>query len=203
MPGAGQVADNAGVSEVGPAADGVLSGPGGCAEQPFGAVRDLPHLPAPGHGELLVSPGEGAVLRHVLLRGARAVSRAYGGGTAEGRPVAGAADGAPGDGAGALGAAQRAAKRAGALPSEAEKVNERPPGSPGRALYMLFAWEKFLRSALYLGIIQNMYYVLNPCGGSFFASQRTFALDRPLMAAGARSCIPPRSGRDRRWTRFW
>ena len=74
VPGAGQIADNAGVSEAGPAADGVLSGPGGCAEQPFGAVRDLPHLPAPGHGELLVSPGEGAVLRHVLLRGARAVS---------------------------------------------------------------------------------------------------------------------------------
>ena len=98
---------------------------------------------------------------------------------------------------------ERSALRS-ALPSEAEKVNERPPGSPGRALYMLFAWEKFLRSALYLGIIiQNMYYVLNPCGGSFFASQRTFALDRPLMAAGARSCIPPRSGRDRRWTRFW
>ena len=80
--------------------------------------------------------------------------------------MAGAADCAPGDGAGALGAAQRAAKRAGALPSEAEKVNKRPPGSPGRALYMLFAWEKFLRSALYLGIIiQNIYYVLNPVGG--------------------------------------
>ena len=54
---------------------------------------------------------------------------------------------------------------------------------------MLFSWEKFLRSALYLGIIiQNINYVLNPRGGSFFAQQRTFALDRPLMAAGARPC---------------
>ena len=60
--------------EAAAAEDGVLQGAGGRAEQPDGAAGGVSHLPAPGRGELLVSPGEGAVLRHVLLRGSRAVS---------------------------------------------------------------------------------------------------------------------------------
>ena len=116
--GAGQGADGPDVPEAAAAEDGVLQGAGGRAEQPDGAAGGVSHLPAPGRGELLVPPGEGAVLRHVLLRGARAVSRADGGGAAEGWPVAGPADRAPGDGAGEGGAAECAAERAGAMPEK-------------------------------------------------------------------------------------